>query len=187
MFKLPRNPFRDWNHSSPADRQIRLWFKLPRNPFRDWNNKELHAQGFKVRSNCLETLSGIETQGDTGKSLLEDCSNCLETLSGIETSRRLEGRGQTIVQIASKPFQGLKQTRRKGRTRFCLVVQVQIASKPFQGLKQCSRRSSIDLRWGSNCLETLSGIETVWRFWTGVSTSSVQIASKPFQGLKPLR
>jgi hypothetical protein len=64
-----------------------------------------------------------------------------------------------MVQIASKPFQGLKP-------RFIQSwpdqFGVQIASKPFQGLKPGAYKIGTMVLNGSNCLETLSGIETIF-------------------------
>ncbi len=137
-----------------------LLFKLPRNPFRDWNFQWLIDLFRLDGSNCLETLSGIETHRQKRSPTYSASSNCLETLSGIETN-------------TGEPYRQMVKLRGSN----CLET--------LSGI-ETSINSSAGLTLAcSNCLETLSGIETVrdlirlirWRF--------VQIASKPFQGLKP--
>ena len=112
---------------------------------------------FKICSNNLESLSGIETNEEYLLRIPHLCSNNLESLSGIETRHLRVLLFSLFCSNNLESLSGIETDFSDGRSM--RRNNVLITLNPYQGLKHKSK-SANPIYCSSNNLESLSGIET---------------------------
>ncbi len=155
-------------------------FKLPRNPFRDWNPSLYSFASWYSRSNCLETLSGIETFRLGNLTLLMVGFKLPRNPFRDWNNKHLPHKQNSLrFKLPRNPFRDWNATEAEKRK---IVVSFKLPRNPFRDWNWLtSPNLNVDAP-SSNCLETLSGIETTyWRILRECFPWQFKLPRNPFR------